>query len=311
MGILNESAVADARTLFETLTNSALQSARANGAYSRLARVVDGATGIAHETVIAGATPTWAEWTDEADFGGARKYSRRTPLKKYHKTLALDRVQVTQDQDGSTASLMQSFLTSNGVEYLFDKLVFDSLNSNPTGVDGVAILSDTHPYGSSTTWDNKNAGALTFASFQTEVERMMGLLDEHGEPLDLQPKVLVVGTGQRQIAKEIVGAEDRPVAVATSGSHASGTVGATQITNIYKADNWELIVTPRMSSTNWCIVDPRFPPLKLVIWRKPEPIILDDMNGEHRARKDEFLYKLEADIAADGEQPWGIAGYIA
>lgn len=310
MAVLNESAVGDARTMFETLVG-ALQGKRSQGAWTRIAKLVKGVGSIAHETIMPGATPTWVEWTDEADFGGFRKLSRRTPLKKYHKTLALDRTSVVYDQDGSTAAAMEAFL--GDFEALYDKLVFDMLMTNPTGIDGVALLHDSHPYGSSTTWDNKNGSALTFGTFQTEVERMMALLDEQGEPIGLNPNVLVVGPSSRQIAKEIVGAEDRPIAVSTAGAYTptAGIVGATSITNIYKADNWELIVSPRVTSTNWCVIDSRYPPLKLVEWRSPEAVILDDMAGETRARRDEFLYKVEADMAADGVQPYGIAGTIA
>lgn len=307
MAILNSDAVADARTTYEALFNSALQNAQTNSAWQRIARRCTG-TGIAHQTIIPGATPTWEEWVGEKPFGGFRKYARTTPLKTYHKSIELKRSDVMYDTDGSTGAALQAFVGAN-LDGIFDKLVFDKLSANPTGVDGVALLHDSHPFGSSTTWDNKSADALTFDSFNVEVERMIGLLNEHGEPLNLNPSVLVVAADIRREAKEIVGAEDRPVSVATSGAM-GGVVGATGITNIYKADNWELIVSPRLTTGQWAIVDPNFPPLKLVVWRSPEPIIVDDMTADRRVHQDVFLYGAEADMAADGEQPWGIAGKL-
>lgn len=309
MAILNTDAVADARTTYEALFDSALQNAKSdNAAWQRVARRFTG-TGIAHQTIIPGATPTWEEWVGSKAFGGFRKYARTTPLKTYHKSIELKRSDVVYDKDGSTGAALQTFVGAN-LDGIFDKLVFEKLSANPTSVDGTALIGDSHPFGSSTTWDNKTTDALSFDSFNTEVERMMGLLDEFGEPLRLNPRVLVVATDIRREAKEIVGAEDRPVAVGTAGALNSGGIGATGITNIYKADNWELIVTPRFTTGQWVILDPDYPVIKLVVWRDPEPIICDDMHGSDRVRNDVFSYGAEADMAADGLQPWSVAGKL-
>jgi phage major head subunit gpT-like protein len=307
MAILNNDAVADARTTYEALFNSALQSNRAQNAWSRVARKVTG-TGIAHQTIVPGATPTWTEWVGEKDFGGFRKYARTTPLKTYHKSIELKRSDVVYDKDGSTGAALNTLVRD--FDALYDKLVFDKLSANPTGVDGVALLHATHPFGSSTTWDNITSTALSFSEFDTMVEDMMNLKDEFGEPLNLRPRVLVAAVDIRREAMEIVGAEDRPIAVGTAGAINSAGIGATGITNIYKSDNWELIITPRFTAGQWVIIDPDFPPIKLVEWRAPEPIIVDDMTADTRVRQDVFLYGAEADIAADGEQPWGIAGKL-
>lgn len=308
MGILNPNAVADARTQYEALAVTALANARATGIWNRLARRVN-ATGIAHQTIIGGATPTWRQWTDEKDFGGFRKYARTTPLKKYHKSIELQRTDVVYDTEGSTAAVLEGFVGKD-IEAVFDKLVLDSLSGNPTCVDGVALIHDSHPHGSSTTWDNKTTTALSFSAFDTEVERMMALLDEHGEPLNLNPRLLVCHTDLRHTAREIIGSELRPVSVGTAGAMNSGGIGGSAIANMYTGDGWDLIVTPRLTTGQWVIVDPRFPPLKLCVWREPEIIVVDDMTGESRVRRDVFLYGAEADMAADGEQPWGIAGKL-
>jgi phage major head subunit gpT-like protein len=306
MAILNTDAVADARTTFEALAKSALQNNKANGAWSRVARRVS-ADGIAHQTIIAGATPAWSEWVGEKDFGGFRKYARTTPLKTYHKSIELKRADVVYDKDGSTAAALNTLVRD--FDDLYDKLVFDKLSANPTGVDGAALLSATHPFGSSTTWDNLTSTALSFSEFDAMYEDMINLKNEFGDPLNLRPRVLVVACDIQREAREIVGAMDRPVSVSTAGAM-NGAAGATGITNIYKGDNFELIITPRFTSGQWVMIDPDFPPIKLAVWREPEPIIVDDMTADQRVRKDVFLYGAEADIAADGEQPWGIAGKL-
>lgn len=307
MAIANQDAVADARGMYEALANSALQNNKANGAWSRVARKVSGGSGVSHQSIVAGATPTWAELEGERDFAGFRKYTRTTPLKTYHKSIELKRADVVYDKDGSTAAALNNLVRE--FDDIYDKLVFDKLSGNPTGVDGVAILHATHPFGSSTTWDNITSTALSFAEFDNMVEDMMNLKNEFGDPLNLRPRVLVAAVDIRREALEIAGAQDRPVSVATSGAM-GGVVGGSSITNIYKSDNWEVIITPRFTAGQWVVIDPDFPPIKLVEWRAPEAIIVDDMTADTRVRKDVFLYGAEADIAADGEQPWGVAGKL-
>src|SRR5690606_22790286 len=200
--IANQSAVADARTLFETLVDSALAGSRATGAWQRVARRTEG-SGIAHETIIPGATPSWGEFAGTRVKRGFRKLVKRTGLKTYDKYLRLPRISVEQDKDGSTKAAIQQFVGSD-VAAVWDYLVFSALNSNPTGADGVPLISDSHPYGpNGAPWDNKTTNALTFDSFNTEVERMMSLHDEFNEPLNLDPKVLVVSTSLRRDAMEI------------------------------------------------------------------------------------------------------------
>lgn len=310
MPVINQSAVADARTTFESLVSNALENARASNAYQSIASMVTPSGSIAFEYTMAGATPAWALWDDERDSGGFRKYSIRVPQTKYQKSILLDRQDVVYDQDGSTGRALSSFVGAD-VAAIYDQLAFAELNGNPTCIDGGDLLSATHSFGSGGgTWDNITSDALNFDTFNTGVETMMDLDDENGEPLNLMPSVLVVATNLRRTAKEIVQAEDRPISVGTAGAINAAGIGATGITNVYRADNWTLVVTPRLTSSKWVMIDPRFPPIGIVQWRGPETVVVDDMTADRRVREDKFFYGVEADIATCGLQPWGIYGNL-
>lgn len=307
MGILNESAVADARTTFETLANSALNSTAAP-TWQALARRVDPNGSIAHETIIPGATPTWKQMLGQRVYETFRVYTRRTPLAKYDKYLRLPRESVVYDQTGSTAAALSAFTAD--LDQFLDKFAIEKLAENPTGADNVALVHDSHPFASGGgTWDNKTTDALSFASFNTERARMRALLKENGEPIGLEPKILLVHPDEEELAIQIAQADSKPVSVGTAGAINSGGIGGSSILNVFRG-SVDVVVSARWTSGDWVIIDPRFPPLVVPVWRDPEVVIVDDMTSHQRVENDLFVYGVEADAAFDGLQPWGIAGKI-
>lgn len=308
--IAGESAVANARTTYEALANSALQGNRASGAWKSVAREVRPGKGVSYQITIPGATPAWRQFTGTRVRQGARKYSKTIGLKKYDKTLELERESVEYDTDGSTAILMEQHL--NDGESFWDKMVFESLGSNPTGADGVSLINDAHPYASGGgTWDNKTTSALGFGSYNTERARMKALLDEYGEPLNLNPDTLVCHPDDEEIALQIIGANSdvKPVAVGTAGAINTTGIGGSTITNVFRGTA-TLVLTPRFTSGDWVIVDSRYAPIFFCVWKEPTVNVVDSMQSHTVVENDVFLYQQLADAAADGVQPWGIAGKI-
>lgn len=308
MAIAGQSNVADARTTFESLVDSALQGARASQVYKSLSRRINLSGSIAHTITMPGATPTWQEWTDERDSSGFRKMSKTIPLKVYEKSIRLKRTDVINDKDGSTALALDTFV-GNDVEAVFDKLVIEKLASNPTGIDGVALLSDSHPFGSSGTWDNKSGNALSFGEFKAARAAMRSLKDEFGEPLNIEPRILLVHPDEEELALQIAKADSKPVSVGTAGAINSGGIGGSSLLNVFRG-TVDVIVSPRWTSGKWMLVDPRYAPIALCVWRDPETVVVDDMTADARVRRDEFFYGVEADMTADGVQPWGVYGNL-
>lgn len=308
MPIASESAVADARTTFEALAENALAGSRSTGAWQFIAREVKPNGSVAHEFTLPGATPTWKQFLGERVREGFRKYTKRIPLKKYDKTLELDRASVVYDNDGSTGAALSAFM--NDGESFWDKLVLESLVGNPTGCDGVSLINDSHPFASGGgTWDNKTTSALSFSSFNTERARMMALKDEFGEPLGLMPKTLVVHPDEEEIALQIAGSDVKPIAVGTAGAINSTGIGGSIITNVFRG-KIDVVVTSRFTSGDWVIVDPRYQPIAFCVWQDPRSVVVDDLTSSSAVNYDSFLYMMQADAAADGLQPWGIAGKI-
>lgn len=306
--IANESAVADARTTFEALAENAIAGARSEGIWRLFAQEAKPNGSIAHEWSLPGAPPNWKQFLGQRVLDGFRKYTKRAPLKKYDKTLALDRASVEYDQDGSTAAAMDNFF--NDGETFFDKLCIEALAGNPTGLDGVALLSNSHPFANGGgTWDNLTTSALSFSSFNTERARMRALLQENGEPFNLNPSILICHPDDEEIALQIAGSDTKPVSVATDGTLNSGGVGGAQIQNVFQG-TFTVVTTPRFTSGDWVIIDPRYKPIGFCVWKDPMPNIVDSLASHGAVHTDQFIYQMLADANAVGLQPWAIAGKL-
>lgn len=307
MGILNESAIADARTTFETLADSALRGS-VSPVWQLFARRVTPNGSLAHEVIIPGATPAWKEMKGQREYESFRVYTKRVPLKKYDKYLRLPRESVVYDNTGATAQALSDF-TANLGEFL-NKHAIEALHSNPTGADGVALINDSHPFASGGgSWDNKLTDALSFSSFSTARAAMRSLKKENGELIGLEPRVLLVHPDQEQVALEIAQADQRPVSVGTAGAINSAGIGGSAITNVFRG-SIDVVVSGYWTSGDWLLVDPRYAPLIVPVWRDPETVIVDDMTAHQRVENDLFVYGVEADANFDGLQPWGVAGKI-
>jgi len=305
MSIANE--IAAARTTFTTLVSSALDRLKAGGLETTFAQRFTG-EGSAVTITMAGAMPAFAAWEGDAVFGGFREYSITCPFGRQKAGVALKREQVAYDKTGMVGQKLANFTSDVG--YLYEKLVIERLVANPTCLDGVALLSNTHPFGDAagTVWDNLTTDALSFTAYDAARAVGEAFTDEAGEPLNLNYDTIIVPPNLRRTALEIANAEDRPVSVSTV-SALNGVVGATGITNVYKGD-LTVIVSPRMTASKWIMMDSRYKPIGLVVWRDPEAHVTDDMSGEIRQRRDDFLYGIEADVRCVGLQPWGVYGNL-
>lgn len=307
MSIANK--VQSARTLFETLMDGALERLNSGGLESVFAREYAGQDGQAITITMGGANPAFEAWEDEAHFGSLREHSVSMPFARQKAGLSLSRAEVVYDQTGTVEQKLSSFTANVG--YLFEKLVIAKLASNPTGIDGVSLLNDSHPFAQSGgTWDNSVSTALSFDAVKVGKAAMASLKDEYGEPLDLSPNVLLVHPDEERTAREIAQADDRPISVGTAGAINTVGIGATGVTNVYRGA-MDVIVSPRWTSGDWLLCDTRYAPIALGVWRRPEAIVSDDMSSELRQRQDKFLYAIESDVNTCGLQPYGVYGKIA
>jgi len=299
-GIAGESAIRNARTTYETLADSALAAQAEGGAWRMIGRRYDGTGDIEFQITNPGAAPRIKRWAGGKVYDGSRVLAKSVPFDKYDSSLELKREKVVHDRLGTTAELLRRH--ANKQRRFIDELFFAKLNTNPTGLDGKALIANDHPFGpAGAAWDNSHSTPLSFAAYKTARARLGARRDEAGSHLGLKADVIVVGTDQEQMALEIAEASDRPVAVGTNSAMDGTASAATSITNVWRGKIAVVIVAPELDSGKWLVGDSRFPHLlAAVIWRDPEVVISDAMNAEHRMDEDTFKYSVEGDMNFGG-----------
>lgn len=307
MAIAGEANIQAARTTYESLMDTALDQARSAGLETSFSQRFN-ADGNAYELSMGGAVPAFEQWVGRRSWRGFRVLKKTIPIDKQATGVELSREQVVYDTTGLVETKLRQ--VASDTSYLYEKLVIEKLADNPTGIDGVALMSGSHPYAESGgTWDNQSGNALSFDEFDTARAAMRSLKDEEGEPLDIEPRILLVHPDEERTALEIAQADARPISVATAGAINSGGIGATGITNVYRG-TVDVVVSSRWTSGKWALLDPRYAPIALCVWRDPESFIDDDMSSGRRMDDDTFRYGAEADVNCDGFQPWGVYGNL-
>lgn len=258
-----------------------------------------------------GSLPAVEKWVGAKTFKTIRNYQQTATLDKWHKTFRIDRMDVRYDRTGQVGSKIDAFL--NDLASFYDKIVTDVFVSNPTGYDGVALFSASHPHGpAGATQSNLTTSALSFATFNTAMVAIMGYLDESSEPLPVTQfgqLTLMVGPKLLTTALEIAEAELKPVGVDAGnvfyepGATPGTNVAATTRYNVWRG-KVDVIVNNRLNGTYddyWFLLNNTVPgasPILLYEGRAPEPIPCTDMDSTPRFINDEFWYSVEADAVA-------------
>jgi phage major head subunit gpT-like protein len=254
------------------------------------------------------------QWIGDKQYDSFRMYRKDIQVLPFEKTFKIQRRELIEDTTDAINSKIDTFVGAQA--QAFDYKVWEKFLTNPTGIDGVALLSTTHPFGSSTTWSNKVTNALTYAEYNTGKIAMRALKGEAGRFFGTRPTHLFVGPALERIAKEITGA-DRPVVYTTAGAEAaSGTANSAIVrSNVYQGDVQVVIVEHFANGTNdndWILLDATkgVMPMCLVRQRDLESIEQTDMTSPKRFENDAFVWSVEADFGADGAYPHVIYGKL-
>lgn len=318
MAIANMLKLEAARTTFDALAAEAFGSDRTNR-YSIFTRTAP-CNGEYFEVDAMGATPAVQEIVGSRRWGSLRAYANRVRVKRWGPDgIELPIIKINNDPNGLIEMQLKTYLEQ--VANFYDKPVTDFLATNPTCLDGGALLSDTHSFGpAGGTWDNLGA-ALTPSQFFTAVSTMEGLLLENGEPAGVYPDTLMVAPGLRKMALDLV-SQDRVVPIGTAGTevYAAALAAAARSNWAYETPI-KPIINPRFSSSAatasgaaWFLFDLRLEARRpIVVGEAIAPsgqIIIDPQSPAMIDRSAAQAY-IEGQAALAGSVPLATYGYIA
>lgn len=258
------------------------------------------------------------EWTGAKEFGNFEMFSQSVVLTTYEDSFSLPRKFVDYDTTGAVGRMLSQKIEAS-LANADDKIIFDALvgssGAGPTGFDALSLINDSHSLGGST-YDNKTTSALTFSTYDSGVQAMMGFKAANAEPLNVFPTHLVVGPKLRKQALEIAGNAERLVAVDNSGAESGTRVAASSIGNVFKGDNIDVVVWNRLTGTQddyWYLMDLSKPSKPLCLKRERGYELIDqtDMDDPQRFAVDQYVWSIEGDLkVVAGAWPLIYAGIL-
>lgn len=262
-----------------------------------------------------GPSPIVRELVGSRRFGALRAYAKRQRVTPYSTdALELSRLQVEKDVNGSVTRRLNDYLSSSA--NFWDKATTDALLANPTGIDGVALISASHPFGFGGNWSNNAAAALSPSTFASGIAAMSALQLENGEPAGFYPTHLMVGPKNEKMARDLCTNPLRPFPIAATGLEAyASAVAATAIQNGWFQGSIEVVVNKRMvGATNelgWLLMDLSRPGVRPMIVGEamaPRAVVVDDPGSEPMLQRSNYAYYVEGYAAISGYAPHGIYG---
>jgi phage major head subunit gpT-like protein len=268
-----------------------------------------------NEVDILEAMPAVREWVGSKLFPDMKASTLSSTIKTYERSFAIKRLDLETNNSGQIARRIAAFLRDAG--QIYDKLATDALLANGTGYDGVSLFSASHPRGpAGATQSNITTSALSFATYESALISMQSLRDANGEPMGINPNVMICGPKTRKDALEITNSRDRLKAVDASGAESGTRVAAAAVDNVFAGGEMLVYVSPRLVGSyddHVYLLDTTKPGVSPIVGfekRAPEGISQTDMDGEGRFMLDELRYSVECD-ASFAPGAWQVAhGFI-
>jgi len=270
------------------------------------------------EVDVAGPSAEVRELIGSQRFSSFREYARRIPVKPYRTdALELPRQRVELDKSGTVEQFLRDYLSANAMFWY--KPVVDVLLSNPTCLDGVSLLNDSHPYASGGgTWDNKTTSSLDATTLEAGWVAMSGLKLENGAPAGIRPTHLMVSPKFEREAMDLLGV-NRAIPFSNAGvpDAAANVVAAVVMENWLKG-RLQLIVEPRMydgtHDDDWLLMDLSKPSAKPVIAGEaiaPQAVVVTSAESESMIQRDSFQYYVTGNAAIGGFVPHVVYGKLS
>lgn len=197
--------------------------------------------------------------------------------KDWEGTLRIPRPDIEDSNLGWTATAAEQL--GDAANRLPDKLIFSLIRNGFSGLgyDGKAFFATDHAFGS-----NKGTTALSAAAYGAARATMMGMVDDSGESLDINPNLLVVPPALGELAMQIVNADII-------------LVGGQPQTNIWKGSA-EVLVSARLTdATDWFLFDTS-QTVKPLIWQQrkaPQLVAKNSLDDDSVFWRNEFVWGVD------------------
>lgn len=234
------------------------------------------------------------KWVGPRIIQNLKSHAYQLENEPYENTVGVDKDDIEDDQLGVYKPLFGE-LGRVGKKWP-DQTLKTALQAGTTnlGFDGVAFFASTHPLNPAGNQTNNFTGtALTATNFAAVRAAMMGYTGEDGEPLGVNPGLLVVPPQLGDTGHTICTAE----------------FGASGASNVQRQQA-DVLVVPELANaaTTWYLMDVSSP-IKPLIWQLRKAIQLaqlTEVTDTNVFMIKQFLYGLEGRGVA-GYGPWFLA----
>lgn len=286
-----------------TVAHTAFQDAfgqRPEDSFGQWTDVVPVSSGLSVDNAVVETLAKWRKFTGQKKFGGSRAFSQNIEIETYSYDIELPFDHVMFDNTGLVERSLEQQMQQAQNE--LGQVVYDKLADNPTGIDGVSLLNNSHPHvGGSGTSDNLIGSGIDASQLRTAVQKFREMKNAEGQPLLAQPTHLMVGAADEEQAKLITNSE-KPVGVDQDGKiNDSGTVaGATNMRN-FTGGSIDVIVNPRITTADeWYLMDlstPNLRPMMAFQWEAPTLVSKNDPEDDNVFHRRSLLWSITAVFA--------------
>lgn len=301
MGITNQSILDTAAAMFHAKAEDVL-SKRPPGPWQLFANV-QSTSSITNTINVLESSMVPRKWIGEKEYTDFYASSLSCTVESYEASFKIRRLNLTSDNLGMIGRGIDALLSDGG--QLYDKVLHDVLVSNPTGYDGVALFSTSHPRGpSGGNQSNITTTALSFANHKAIMTAGASLRTSRSEPMGIGYTHLVVGPKNEFLAREICQANTRLQLATAAGAldPAASGVAAASIPNVY-AGSLTVVVDPRLVGDydDYCYYIDASKSSKLIEafeLRAPMAVTATEWTSSARMSHDEYLMSVEFDLGA-------------
>lgn len=242
--------------------------------------------------------PVMRKWLGARQYKALRHYSQTIAYDDYEATLALPTSLVNMDQAGVIKSLMPQFLEQLDA---IDSAVATAYDANsgagPTGFDGAALFSASHPHSSSGGNQSNLAAAtnLSHANLAAAEADGMLLTQENGRPCKVTYTTMRVGPELKRRAMELLSAQ-RTVAINAAAAEATATVVAITTRNNTFEGDMRLIVDDRVTTYYWDLIDDTkggVRPMVVFMVEPPQVVERTSADDPHVFEHKEYIYGVQ------------------